>query len=140
MSISPPVSLVWLRDDQPLDIENSNRYILSKENLGVHNLDIRRVEFIDQAEWKCIASTEFGQSITSCFLRLVVPKHYKKPRFLESLRAILSEDGAVNLECKVIGVPQPVLKWYKDGDELKPGDIHRIVSEQVQYMRYSTRG
>jgi hypothetical protein len=38
--------------------------------------------------------------------------------------------GAVNLECKVIGVPQPVLKWFKDGVELKPGDIHRIISGQ----------
>lgn len=42
--------------------------------------------------------------------------------------AKLFQEGAVNLECKVIGVPQPVLKWYKDGVELKPGDIHRITS------------
>jgi len=63
-------------------------------------------------------------------LKLIIPKHFKKPKFLESLRAILSEEGAVNLECKVIGVPQPVLKWYKDNVELKPGDIHRIISGQ----------
>lgn len=31
---------------------------------------------------------------------------------------------------QVIGVPQPTLKWYKDGRELKPGDIHRIISGQ----------
>lgn len=42
----------------------------------------------------------------------------------------MTEGGAVNLECKVIGVPQPVLKWYKDGRELKPGDIHKIISGQ----------
>lgn len=29
---------------------------------------------------------------------------------------------------QVIGVPQPTLKWFKDGEELKPGDIHRIIS------------
>lgn len=73
---------------------------------------------------------DFGHSVTSCFLKLIIPRHYKKPRFLENLQAILSEEGAVNLECKVIGVPQPVLKWYKDGEELKPGDIHRIISGQ----------
>lgn len=83
-----------------------------------------------QAEWKCVAANDFGHSVTSCFLKLIIPKHYKKPKFLESLRAILSEEGAVNLECKVIGVPQPVLKWYKDNVELKPGDIHRIISGQ----------
>lgn len=32
------------------------------------------------------------------------------------------------LVTQVIGVPQPVLKWYKDGVELQPGDIHRIIS------------
>ena len=54
-------------------------------------------------------------------LTVTVPKSYKKPKFLESLRAVLTDEGAVNLECKVIGVPQPTLSWYKDGVELKQG-------------------
>lgn len=29
---------------------------------------------------------------------------------------------------QVIGVPQPTLKWFKDGRELKAGDIHKIIS------------
>ena len=57
-----------------------------------------------QAEWKCVAANEFGHSVTSCFLKLIIPRHFKKPRFLESLRAILSEEGAVNLECKVLAL------------------------------------
>lgn len=57
--------------------------------------------FIFQAEWKCVATNDFGHSVTSCFLKLIIPRHFKKPRFLECLRAILSEEGAVNLECKV---------------------------------------
>lgn len=48
-----------------------------------------------------MATNEFGHSVTSCFLKLIIPRHFKKPRFLECLRAILSEEGAVNLECKV---------------------------------------
>lgn len=51
-----------------------------------------------------MATNDYGQSVTSCFLKLNVPRHYKKPRFLENLRAILSEEGAVNLECKVSAV------------------------------------
>lgn len=54
-----------------------------------------------KAEWKCVATNDYGQSVTSCFLKLAIPRHYKKPRFLENLRAVLSEEGAVNLECKV---------------------------------------
>uniref|UniRef100_A0A182STP5 Ig-like domain-containing protein n=1 Tax=Anopheles maculatus TaxID=74869 RepID=A0A182STP5_9DIPT len=75
-------------------------------------------------------TNEFGQAGTSCFVKLIIPKHYRKPKFLENLKAVMLRDGTVNLECKVIGVPQPVLKWYKDGTELKPGDIHRIITGQ----------
>ncbi|XP_032676016.1 uncharacterized protein LOC116846386 isoform X2 [Odontomachus brunneus] len=128
VSVAPEPSLSWYRDDAVVD--ENDKYRLAKENLGTCHLEVRRLEFVDQAEWKCVAANDFGHSVTSCFLKLIIPKHYKKPKFLESLRAILSEEGAVNLECKVIGVPQPVLKWYKDNVELKPGDIHRIISGQ----------
>ncbi|XP_047115601.1 uncharacterized protein LOC124795573, partial [Schistocerca piceifrons] len=128
VTVSPEPVVTWYRDDDL--VADSDRYEIIMETLGTVNLDVKRLEIVDQAEWKCVASNDFGHSVTSCFLKLVIPKHYKKPRFLECLRAILSEEGAVNLECKVIGVPQPVLKWYKDGAELKPGDIHRIISGQ----------
>ncbi|XP_023937954.2 uncharacterized protein LOC112045836 isoform X2 [Bicyclus anynana] len=128
VTIPPEPTVLWYRDDQPVD--ESSRCHHGKEERGVFFLDIQSLEFMDQAEWKCVAMNDFGHSVTSCFLKLIIPRHYKKPRFLENLQAILSDEGAVNLECKVIGVPQPVLKWYKDGEELKPGDIHRIISGQ----------
>ncbi|XP_026825970.1 uncharacterized protein LOC105284959 isoform X2 [Ooceraea biroi] len=128
VSVAPEPCLSWYRDDALMD--ESDKYRMLKETLGTCHLDVQKLEFVDQAEWKCVAANDYGHSVTSCFLKLIIPKHYKKPKFLESLRAILSEEGAVNLECKVIGVPQPVLKWYKDNVELKPGDIHRIISGQ----------
>ncbi|XP_047350165.1 titin homolog isoform X6 [Vespa velutina] len=128
VSISPEPILSWYRDD--VEVIEGDKFRTIKENLGTCHLEVRQLEISDQAEWKCVAANDYGHSVTSCFLKLIIPKHYKKPKFLESLRAILSEEGAVNLECKVIGVPQPILKWYKDGMELKPGDIHRIITGQ----------
>ncbi|XP_043500905.1 titin homolog [Polistes fuscatus] len=128
VSISPEPTLSWYRDD--VEVVEGDKYRTVKENLGTCHLEVRQLEISDQGEWKCVAANDYGHSVTSCFLKLIIPKHYKKPKFLESLRAILSEEGAVNLECKVIGVPQPILKWYKDGVELKPGDIHRIITGQ----------
>ncbi|KAF7398367.1 hypothetical protein HZH66_006264 [Vespula vulgaris] len=128
VSISPEPALSWYRDD--VEVVEGDRFRTVKENLGTCHLEVRQLEISDQAEWKCVAANDYGHSVTSCFLKLIIPKHYKKPKFLEGLRAILSEEGAVNLECKVIGVPQPILKWYKDGMELKPGDIHRIITGQ----------
>lgn len=42
-----------------------------------------------------------------------VPKAYKAPQFIEELVALLTEQGTVSLECKVVGVPTPTLKWFK---------------------------
>lgn len=113
------------------------------------------LEIDDQAEWKCVAINKYGQTATSSFLKLNIPKNFKSPRFLEELRIAFSNEGSVNLECKVsecaniiskyeinafvkyifmlskvIGVPQPQLKWFKDGQELNPGDMHKIISGQ----------
>uniref|UniRef100_A0A1B0BT08 Ig-like domain-containing protein n=1 Tax=Glossina palpalis gambiensis TaxID=67801 RepID=A0A1B0BT08_9MUSC len=125
---TPDPLLTWFRDELP--IQSNERYNHYRGDRQYWHLDVRCLEIVDQAEWKCVVVNDFGTSVTSCFLKLQVPRHYKKPRFLECLRAVLTEEGAVNLECKVIGVPQPVLKWYKDGVELKPGDIHKIISGQ----------
>ena len=57
---------------------------------------------------------------------LTVPKNYRPPRFLEELKAMLTEEGLVSFECKVVGFPTPTLRWYKDGQELKPGDVYQL--------------
>ncbi|XP_035890611.1 uncharacterized protein LOC118502486 [Anopheles stephensi] len=127
-SVSKP-TVNWYKDD--LVVEGSDNYKLSAdESTYTYNIDVVVAQLDDQGEWKCVATNEFGQAGTSCFVKLIIPKHYRKPKFLENLKAVMLRDGTVNLECKVIGVPQPVLKWYKDGTELKPGDIHRIITGQ----------
>ena len=55
-----------------------------------------------------------------------MPKAYKKPEFVEELRALLTTQGTVSLECKVIGVPTPTLKWFKDDKEIKAGDVFAL--------------
>lgn len=60
-----------------------------------------------------------------------VPKGYKSPVFLEELEALLTAEGTVSLECKVVGVPTPVLKWYKDGSEIKAGTSNLLLFDSV---------
>jgi hypothetical protein len=59
---------------------------------------------------------------------VAVPKAYKKPEFVEELRALLTTQGTVSLECKVIGVPTPTLKWFKDDKEIKVILLHLDLS------------
>uniref|UniRef100_A0A182XAB4 Ig-like domain-containing protein n=1 Tax=Anopheles quadriannulatus TaxID=34691 RepID=A0A182XAB4_ANOQN len=127
-SVSKP-TVCWYKDDLVVD-GSDNCKLTADDSTYTYHLDVVVAQLDDQGEWKCVASNEFGQAGTSCFVKLIIPKHYRKPKFLENLKAVMLRDGTVNLECKVIGVPQPVLKWYKDGTELKPGDIHRIITGQ----------
>lgn len=57
-----------------------------------------------------------------------MPKAFKKPVFIEELKAVLTQRGIVSLECKVIGVPTPKLRWYKDNKEIKAGDIFALTA------------
>lgn len=71
----------------------------------------------------CMAENASGRNSCIAVLNVLVPKAYKAPEFIEDLRALLTEQGTVSLECKVIGVPTPFLRWFKDSKEIKAGKI-----------------
>ena len=126
VTYSPCMEICWQHDN--VTQTSGDRLAFSKEDGGFYHCDIIKALPEDEGEWSVVAKDSGHDITSSCSLTVTVPKHYKKPKFLESLRAVLTEEGAVNLECKVIGVPQPSLSWYKDGTELKQGDIHRLMS------------
>ena len=97
-------------------------YIECNINIG---LEINPVAVEDEGSWCCRAvnaDDSEGVSATAQ-LRVLVPKSYKRPEFVEELQAVLTDEGTVSLECKVVGIPTPVLHWYKDGQEIKAGDV-----------------
>jgi len=92
-------SISWYKEDE--QVTETNRYQFSTEGDGTYILNIMPLEIDDQAEWKCVAINKYGQTATSSFLKLNIPKNFKSPRFLEELRIAFSNEGSVNLECKV---------------------------------------
>lgn len=83
---------------------------------------------MDDGEWVCEIglAKEHEKVVSSCVMSLLVPRNYRRPKFLEDLKAILTEEGLVSFECKVCGFPTPILHWFKDGYELKPGDVYQL--------------
>ncbi|XP_050422462.1 titin homolog isoform X2 [Adelges cooleyi] len=128
VTTEPEPSISWFRENE--HVTESDHYRMSCEQNGTYFLSLGPIEIVDQAEWKCVAINKYGQTVTSSYLKLNIPKNFKTPKFLEELRIAFSNEGSVNLECKVIGVPQPQLKWFKDGQQLNPGDMHKIISGQ----------
>lgn len=92
-------SISWYKEDEEL-IE-SNRYQFFSEDDRTFILNIVPLEIEDQAEWKCVAVNKYGQTVTSSFLKLKIPKNFKPPKFLDELKIAFSNEGSVNLECKV---------------------------------------
>lgn len=99
VTTEPTPTISWYKEDE--ELSDSNRYQFSSEENGTFMLNIVPLEIDDQAEWKCVAINKYGQTVTSSFLKLNVPKNFKAPRFLEELRIAFSNEGSVNLECKV---------------------------------------
>ena len=81
------------------------------------------VEAVREREFGIIHGESQYLTIIKTLTTFTVPRGYKPPVFLEQLEAILTAEGTVSLECKVVGVPTPALKWFKDGVEIRAGEI-----------------
>lgn len=95
-----PKSVVWYNKEGRID--RNDKYRLIEDGLGAYMLEVKPSEFCDEGEWKCVVtSTEGSVGISTCFVAMDIPKNYRKPRFMESLKAVLTDEGLVSFECKV---------------------------------------
>ncbi|KAJ8954586.1 hypothetical protein NQ318_003117 [Aromia moschata] len=115
----------WYKNEET--VHEGERYRFVNEG-GFHCIDVAPVTAHDTGRWTCTAQNALGQASSSCHLNVLVPKTYKPPEFLEELRALLTEQGTVSLECKVVGVPTPSLRWFKDGKEIRAGDVFALTA------------
>lgn len=143
-----PKSVGWYNDNGI--VNEGSLYHLLADGLGMYGVEIKSLRADHSATWKCVATSSTGSNaFTSClvsvsckyiwdiFLTIIYrfifqldPKNYRVPRFLESLRAIMTDEGLVSFECKVIGYPTPQLSWFKDGKQLQPGDVYELTGSK----------
>lgn len=103
--------MTWFRNDRRV-CENSHIRCVNEGNF--YCIELTPVSLDDVGRWMCMAENASGRNSCLCVLNVLVPKAYKPPEFVEHLRALLTEEGLVSLECKVVGVPTPLLRWFKD--------------------------
>ncbi|CAK9803502.1 Muscle M-line assembly protein unc-89 [Anthophora plagiata] len=117
--------ITWHRNAEP--VHAGTRFSFVHEG-NFYCVDVAPVTVEDEGYWTCMAENRGGRSSCSSRLTVIVPKAYKRPEFVEELRALLTETGTVSLECKVVGVPTPVLRWFKDNKEIKAGDVFALTA------------
>lgn len=117
--------MTWFRNDRRV-CENNHIRCVNEGNF--YCMELTPVSLDDVGRWMCMVENASGRNSCLAVLNVLVPKAYKAPEFVEHLRALLTEQGTVSLECKVIGVPTPFLRWFKDSKEIKAGDVFALTA------------
>ncbi|XP_029553842.1 myopalladin isoform X2 [Salmo trutta] len=113
----PNPELMWLINGRPIYPDFYHR-MLVREN-GIHSLVIDPLKQDDAGTYTCIASNKAGQSSFSLELRVVEKEMKQVPQFVEKLQNTgIAEGTPVRLECRVLGMPPPVIYWKKDNDTI----------------------
>ncbi|KAJ8014339.1 hypothetical protein DPEC_G00039210 [Dallia pectoralis] len=113
----PNPEMMWLINGTPIYPDYYHR-MLVREN-GMHSLVIDPLKQNDAGTYTCIASNKAGQSSFTLELKVVEKEMKQAPHFVEKLQNTgIAEGTPVRLECRVLGMPPPVIYWKKDNDTI----------------------
>ncbi|XP_061601940.1 LOW QUALITY PROTEIN: myopalladin [Cololabis saira] len=113
----PNPELMWLVNGRPIYPDIYHK-MLVREN-GIHSLVIDPLTQRDAGTYTCIASNKAGQSSFNLELRVVEKERKHPPLFVEKLQNVgIPEGTPVRLECRVVGMPPPVIYWKKDNETI----------------------
>uniref|UniRef100_UPI0037E88687 myopalladin isoform X1 n=1 Tax=Semicossyphus pulcher TaxID=241346 RepID=UPI0037E88687 len=130
----PNPELMWLVNGRPIYPDLYHK-MLVQEN-GIHSLVIDPLTQNDTGTYTCIASNKAGQSSFSLELKVVEKEMKHPPHFVEKLQNMGIPDGTpVRFECRVVGMPPPVIFWKKDNDTIsKTKDRISMTEDATGYV------
>jgi len=113
---NPPASVVWLKNDHVLVLDDTRMM-----QLPSGSLDINDVEHWDAGMYRCNASS-LNRHALSEKAKLTVEQdqftslHPTAPRFVAKPEdSVVIEGTTVTLGCAAVGNPSPWITWLKDG-------------------------
>ncbi|KAI4471482.1 immunoglobulin i-set domain [Holotrichia oblita] len=119
---NPIPSVEWFKDGQP--VTPSDRILLTCDGRKV-GLLIDKARPSDAGQYSVTILNPLGKDTTQA--KAIVHKVYAPPKFTQKftdLQQLPSRDA--KFLARVSGVPQPEVKWYKDGKPLHDTDKYRI--------------
>ncbi|CAL4068752.1 unnamed protein product, partial [Meganyctiphanes norvegica] len=109
-----PVPFVtWTKNGQRL--RTAGRMIISQDG---QTLRINHIKTSDEGEYTCRAENEYGITEISANLYVrnkIAPTIREPPQDI----TVFSGSASVKFICRAEGLPKPVIKWSKDGSELR---------------------
>ncbi|KAK6029446.1 immunoglobulin I-set domain protein [Ostertagia ostertagi] len=124
----PQPEIKWFKDKEEIAATDEH-FIQTKEADGTARLVIKSTKVKDSGEIRCEARNPAVTARTDAPLTVSLPEEEIAPEFAQELTACQVMEGQLaKFECKVKAGPHPIIKWFKDGEELKPGDGVHIES------------
>ncbi|CAG9533738.1 unnamed protein product [Cercopithifilaria johnstoni] len=129
----PMPEIKWFKDKEEISANDAH---FKKETLpdGTARLIINSVNKDDSGEFRCEAQNTSGTARTDATLNVrydfEIPVESEiAPEFVQELKAAQANEGEqISFECRVVGVPVPEVRWFKDGNEIKSNEHVRIES------------
>ncbi|XP_066262767.1 neogenin isoform X2 [Euwallacea similis] len=119
---NPIPTITWLKDGRAIDMNYLDGRFSQVGSTS--SLRITRIQEQDAGTYQCRAENREDSLYASAMIDIQVPpKFLKKP---QNRTEHLSKD--VELDCSVYGIPEPKVRWFKDGEVVKYSEYYQLVN------------
>ncbi|XP_069107585.1 twitchin-like isoform X2 [Argopecten irradians] len=143
----PKPKVTWQYNHKP--ISGSHRRMRKSHEGDVYRLTISDVRLEDDGKFTCKAANSEGEVFCSCNLLVKEsriqsseePSFTQKdfdarygcaPTFLKKMEDISAPSGqSAKFECRIMGIPEPSVKWFKNSVPLTPGKKYWISQDSA---------
>ena len=125
----PEPKIEWFKDDTPVKEDRRIKIMFDGETCTLKIVDTKPD---DEAEYKCVATSEAG--ISSCTAELLVNEANKRPEFTGKMKPVdVTEGDDTRFEVEITGVPKPDVNWYRGRDKIVDGGRFEISEKDNVY-------
>ncbi|XP_022664923.1 obscurin-like isoform X9 [Varroa destructor] len=128
----PKPRIVWTKGEKLIESGYGGKYKFLFEDDESMTLVIRSVTKEDAGKYDIVAENELGSASTHCNLHVKCPPKFKK----ELKDASVMTETPLKLDVEVEGLPEPDVKWYKDGQQVFNTERVKLV-HQVDSASYA---
>lgn len=121
---SPPPTAIWLLEGEEVKADGE-RVIITEEEADdgkgmVTTLRITKVGDEDNGKYTLLIKNTAGETKADTMLDVMgKPKPPRVIKEIEPAELTIPGKKDLRLQCKIAGFPAPVIKWFRDGNEIK---------------------